>query len=77
MNDLVVKVVDASADAIRSIDFSTMNPYGAAAFAAVGIAAAGAYAYSQHEKYKYRGRSYGPVKDVTYKHKEFRQPYLS
>lgn len=77
MSEQLAKVVDASVDVIRSINFSNMNPYGAAAFATVGVAMCMAYAYGQHEKYKYGGRSYGPVKDVTYKHKESRQPYLS
>ena len=77
MNEMVNKVVDASVDVIKTIDFGKMNPYGAAAFATVGVAMCMAYAYGQHEKYKYGGRSYGPVKDVTYKHKESRQPYLS
>lgn len=58
----------ASVDVIRSINFSNMNSYGAAAFATVGVAMCMAYAYGQHEKYKYGGRSYDPVKDVTYKH---------
>ena len=74
---MVNKVVDASVDVIRTIDFSKMNPYGVATFATVGVAICVAYAYGQHEKYKDGCRSYGSVKDVTYKHKESRQPYLS
>ena len=77
MSEQLAKVVDASVDVIRSINFSNMNPYGAAAFATVGVAMCMAYAYGQHEKYKYGGRTYGHVKDVPYSRKEYRQSYVS
>ena len=37
-SEQLVKVAGASVDVIRSINFSNMNPYGAAAFATVGVA---------------------------------------
>ena len=67
MNEMIVKVVDAGADVIRTIDFTNMNKYGAIAFSVGAVVGGLAYAYGQHEKYKHRGHNnYGRIQNAEY-----------